>query len=117
MKFSIFFVTFSTIFILKSSLSRSIALIHDQKLSKSICKITNDIISSRIDTQDILIGNIGGHVWSLTVNDIVKCISKGNAVLVTDLRRLIKERNLRKASVVILALNQANEVSLVYKSY
>ena len=51
----VFNLTVSTKFIQK-------ATIDDQKLPKSICKITNDITSSKTDTQDILIGNVGSQV-------------------------------------------------------
>jgi len=96
--------SFSTNFILKS-------LIVDQKLSKSICKITNDVTSSKTDTQDILIGNVGGNIWSSTINDIVSCIDDETTVVVSDLNAIMTENNLRKASVTILALKWLNVVS------
>ena len=103
--------SFSTNFILKS-------LTDDQKLSKSICKITNDITNSKSDTQDILIGNLGGNIWSSTVNDIVSCIDNDKAVVVSDLNSVIMDSKLRKASVVILALKWLNMVrSAILKTF
>jgi hypothetical protein len=79
-------------------------------LPKSICKVTNDITSSKSDTQDILIGNLGGKIESSIVNDIVKCIDDGTAVVVADLKDIIKNEQLRKTSIIILVMDQANEV-------
>jgi len=115
MKISLFFVIFSTLFLLNSSFGTYNHLkssSDDQKLSKSICKITNDVTSSKIHTQDILIGNLGGKIWSSTINDIVQCIDDGSAVVIVDLNAVMEEKNLRKASVVILTLNGINQVSL-----
>ena len=99
-----FISSFSTNFILES-------LIIDQNLSKSICKITNDVTNSKSDTHDILIGDFGGQNGSLIVNDIIHCIDDGKAVVATDLRRIIKNEVLRKASVIILKLNRVDKVS------
>lgn len=83
----------------------------DHKLIKSICKIASEIVSSKTDTQDILIANSGGQMWSSIVNDITKCIYNGTAVVVTDLKTNLVETTLRRAEVVILALNQIDEVN------
>ncbi|KAL7014251.1 hypothetical protein ACKWTF_015823 [Chironomus riparius] len=108
---SIVFVIFSTIYIASAVIFHK-SLTADQNLPNSICRITYDVTSSKSDTQDILFGNLDSQTWSSTVNDIVKCIDNGAAVVVADLKTIIKNKNFRKASVIILALNQANEVSL-----
>ncbi|KAL7014270.1 hypothetical protein ACKWTF_015841 [Chironomus riparius] len=83
----------------------------DAKLANDICKITNDLTRSSTDTQDILVGNVGGQAWSSTVNDIITCIDDRNAVVVMDFKHKITEKSLRKASVVILILEWSNQVS------
>lgn len=107
------FVIFSFFVVLNSSYSTN--FVHnssktDHNLSKSICKITNDITSSTIDTQDILIGNLDDKVLSTTVNNILKCIHHETSVVVTDFRSKITETRLWKAAVVVLVMNEANEV-------
>ncbi|KAL7014273.1 hypothetical protein ACKWTF_015844 [Chironomus riparius] len=85
----------------------------DKKFFQNICNIINDVTGSRTDTQDILIGNLGGKIWSSTVNDIAQCIDHGNAVVVTDFKTKITEKRLWKASVVVIAgLKQSEEVNL-----
>ncbi|CAG9811577.1 unnamed protein product [Chironomus riparius] len=116
---SIVFVIFSTIYIASAVIFHK-SLTADQNLPNSICRITYDVTSSKSDTQDILFGNLDSQTWSSTVNDIVKCIDNGTAVVVADLKTIIKNKNFRKASVIILALNQANEsqiIQLVSKHY
>ncbi|CAG9799848.1 unnamed protein product [Chironomus riparius] len=73
----------------------------DQKFSKSICKIANDITNSKTDTQDILIGNLGVKpiLWSPTVNNIVECIGSGSAVVISDFRQTFVDKLFRKASL------------------
>jgi hypothetical protein len=74
MKFVKIFVTFSSILLLNSSFSTTIipeSPSDDQKLAKSVCKITNDVTRAKTDTQDILIGNFGGQAESTVVNDII----------------------------------------------
>ena len=98
--------------ILNSTLSIHLLLgnlFDNEKFVNSICKITNDVANST-DKQDILIGNLGGKVWSSTINDIVQCIVLRNPVVITDFKTVVKERNLRKASVVILTLNSVDSV-------
>ena len=97
-----FFVIFLCIFCLNST--------DAQDLSKNICKITNDITKSSTDTQDILIGNLGGETWSSTVNDIIQCVDDNIAIVVTDFQQKIIEKNLKKASVVILILEWHSQV-------
>ena len=60
-----------------------------------------------------MIGNLGGKVWSSTVNDIVQCIDDGKAVVVSDFKAVVKEKSLRKAAVAILVgLSPTDDVSL-----
>jgi hypothetical protein len=84
----------------------------DKRLSKSICKITNDVINLNTDTQDILLGHFGGKVWSDTINEIAECIDERSAVVVTDFGTMIAERNLRKASLIIMELNQVSKIRI-----
>lgn len=115
MSISITFVTFSTLFIVTSSnYTHSVPnlSIADQNLPKSICKITNAIISSTTDTQDILVGNIGGKVLPLTFNDILECIEDVSAVVVSNFEEIIVNKHLRKATIVIMLINESNLVSM-----
>jgi len=115
MKITKFFIIFSTLLFINSSLSTNFiqkSLIDDQQLSKSICEITNDIINSKSDTQDILIGNLGGKIWSSTISDIIQCLSDNKAQVLSDFRTTIKKINLRKASVVILTLDKLEQVNI-----
>lgn len=114
MKFVIIFVIFSILLLLDSSFSTHDylkSLIDDQKLPKVICKIINDITSSNNETHDILIGNLGEKIQSSPLNDFLQCIDDDSAVVVTDLRAITRNKHLRKASVIILVMNEANEVS------
>ena len=114
MKYSRINVIFLTLLLFNSSLGNNLfiqSLPDDQNLPKSICKITNDVISSKNQTQDILIGNLGDKTWSSTVNEIIKCIDGETALVVTDLKTKITEKRLKKSPVVILAgFNQNNHV-------
>jgi hypothetical protein len=49
-------------------------------------------------------------MWSSTVNDIVGCIGHDSAVVLSDLRKLMNQKTLRKIAVVILALGYADQV-------
>ena len=111
MRITKLFIIFCAILLLNSAFS-SKSLSSDQNLAQSICKITNDITKSTTETQDILIGNPSGQVWSSTVNDIIKCIDDGTAVVVTDLSSQMLNKNLRKASVVIVTLDRIDGVSV-----
>lgn len=42
----------------------------DGKLSKEICKITNENVKLQNYTQDIMLANFGGEIWSSTINAI-----------------------------------------------
>lgn len=115
MKLTKLFVIFSSILLLNSSLSTNITFkpsIDSQTLYKSICKITNDITSSKSDTKDILIGNLGGKIWSSTINNIVQCIDDETAVVVTDLQNKMSRNNLKKALLIIVAFDSIDGVSI-----
>lgn len=101
------------ILILSSSLSNKMILkttASGQNLSTNVCKITKDIIKSKTDAQDILIGNLGGKLWTTTLNDIAGCIGSDNSVIVNDFEEALTEKSLRKAAVIILALGWADQV-------
>jgi len=113
-KISRVLLTFGVLINLNSTVSIEIiskSLIDDEKLSKSICKIANDVARSKTGTQDILIGNFGFQVWTSTTNDIVRCIDDETAVVVADFKEIIKSKRLRKASTVILPLGYVDKVS------
>lgn len=89
MKFLDFLITFFMRYFLNSVSSASISSkmsIEDQNLSKSICMLTNDVINLKANTQDILIGNLGGKLWSSTIDDIIKCSRSKSAIVLTDFR-------------------------------
>lgn len=109
----ILFLLFLSLLLFAKINARIKILISDQTLPNSICKVTNDIINSKSDTQDILIGNLGGKLWSSMVNNIIKCIDEESAVVVTDFKLKIIEERLWKATVVILVgLKQTDDVSI-----
>lgn len=111
------FIFLSTIFIVNSSFNVKLLikfLTDNQQLSKNICKITNDIINSKTDTQDILVGNFGGKMWPSTINNILQCIDDKAPVVVVDVRTKLTDKSLRKASVMILMMHSLNEVNLIY---
>ena len=72
-------------------------------------------MSSTIDTQDILIGNMVGETLSSTINEIAECVNDRTAVVVSDFGRQLSEKNLRKASVVILAIDKVDDVRKALK--
>ncbi|CAG9798202.1 unnamed protein product [Chironomus riparius] len=108
MEFPKFFIVASILTILFSRQISTNAL----TLVNSICEIQNDVVNSRTDTQDILISNLGGRMWSSSINDIIRCIGDSNPVVVTDLKRKIIGKNLRKASLVVLAFSQTDTALL-----
>lgn len=83
---------------------------HVQKMSRSICKIINDITSTNSDTHDVLVGNLGGEIVQSSVLKVVECVSDENAVIVVDLGVKIKRKRLWKAAVIVLDLIHSDEV-------
>ncbi|KAL7013823.1 hypothetical protein ACKWTF_015606 [Chironomus riparius] len=85
----------------------------DDKLSTSICKIANDITHSKVETQNVLLGTLGGKAMSLEVQDIAQCVADENPVVVlSTFHTKILERKLWKASVIILIFDSINEVNV-----
>ncbi|CAG9811315.1 unnamed protein product [Chironomus riparius] len=111
MKITKLLIFISTISILNLAISTK-SINSDQHLAENICRITNDIIKSTNDTQDILIGNLGGIIWSSAVNEIIKCIADETAVVFTDLRIKMINSNLRKAAVIIMAFDKVDGASI-----
>lgn len=109
MQIKLFFVTLSALSMLQS-LFNCLYLMETEDLAKIACKATKDIISKQPHTQDVLIGDLGQLA---SKNKLISCIGHEIPVLVTCLKTQISERNLRKATVVILILDKANVVSLV----
>ncbi|KAL7014265.1 hypothetical protein ACKWTF_015837 [Chironomus riparius] len=117
MKVALFLVKFSTIFQFISSVSTDYVLIKStvhQKLPKSICKITNDIMNTNMDTQDILIGNLGGKAWSTTIDETIKCIDDKAGVFITDFKtKIIAERFKKSPVVILVGFDNNSHVSIV----
>ena len=84
----------------------------DVKLIESVCKIANDALGTKNDTQDILVGHIGGSRWTQDLDNLIQCFDKGTAVIVSDFLKVIVKQNLRKASVIVMISNQADSVSM-----
>lgn len=99
----IFNRTFSMYFILKVSQN-------DKNLANYVCKITKDLQKSKTDTQDVLIGNLDDKSWTSTVNDIAGCIISDSAVVVSDFKKVLDEKSLKKAAIIVLALASADQV-------
>lgn len=112
MKITIYFLFLMLINSLLSTNSSIKVIIDNQKLPNSICKVANDITSSKNDTEDILIGNVGHKSWSSTINDIAKCIGSENAVVINDFKQMLNVTTLRKASVVILTFDGFKRVNI-----
>ncbi|CAG9811092.1 unnamed protein product [Chironomus riparius] len=110
MKFFQFYVPFLVLIVCNSTLNINFILKNDKKLSNYVCKVTKDIISSKSDTKDVLIGNLGGKVWSSTVNDIAGCVGQDSAVVASDFKEPLTVETLRKAIVIILAVGYINKV-------
>ncbi|CAG9811085.1 unnamed protein product [Chironomus riparius] len=96
--------------ILTTILSTTETLQIDQNLSNYVCKIIKDLLKSNSSTQDVLIGNIGGKMWSSTINYIAGCVGHKDAVVVSDFKKPLTEKTLRKASIIVLALGWADQV-------
>lgn len=114
MKLSILFLLFSSLFLLNSSLSLKFLeelTSGDEKLLSYICKVVDEVTGTRNDTQDILIGHIGGSRLSQVVNDVTQCIGGDKIVVITNFYTLVKEKKLRKASVIVLVAYQPDRVS------
>lgn len=112
MKLFRLFRLFVAILVLNSTLNLGFilkTLQNNKILSNYVCKITKDIIKSKYDTQDVLIGNLGGKVWSSTVNEIAGCV-KDSVVVVSDFSKKMTEKSLRKAAIVIVLINEVDMV-------
>ena len=117
MKISIFFVSFSTLLFISLAHNENFIskkLSNDKRLSNYICNVTRNIIESKTDTQDVLVKNLGGEIWSSEINDIVGCIEDVSAVIVNDFDKVLTRVTLRKATVIILMMNIVTTVSKVY---
>jgi hypothetical protein len=75
-----------------------------------VCNITENIIKSRNDTQDVLIKTSDSNIWSGVINDIIDCLDDDIAIVINDIEKNITTYKLRKPSVVILMINSFNEV-------
>lgn len=106
------------IFLIKFHLNGSICtnqfhshLVSINKFAHQVCELTKQILNSSPHTQDVLIAKHGGEMWSSTINDIVKCIQIKNAVVLNDFKEIFREKNLRRASVVIAAFDYLDQVN------
>lgn len=115
MKIKKLFLSFTLLLIINSTLSKNQRLkaeTNDDKLPKSICKIVNDIIKTKTDTQNILFGNLSEKYFSAVTNDIASCIDGQVSAVITDFRAKIVETKLWKASIMILIFDTIDEVSI-----
>ncbi|CAG9801118.1 unnamed protein product [Chironomus riparius] len=85
--------------------------INNNILISSICKVANDIADQKILTQDILIGNLGGQLKVFDANAFLRCISC--PAVISDLTIKMTTKHLRKASLVILAMNKTDVSSIM----
>ncbi|KAL7042096.1 hypothetical protein ACKWTF_001028 [Chironomus riparius] len=83
-------------------------LIHNSwknsNMSNFVCKITKEIITTSSHTQDVLIANLGNQRRISVVNDICDCLKDDNPIVISDLQKPIKEKDLRKATVIVLEI-------------
>lgn len=70
-------------------------------------------MKSSNDTQDVLVGNMDSKTQSATVNDIIKCIGEDYPLVISDMVKLLTEKNLKKAAVVILVFETSNKVCYI----
>ncbi|CAG9811263.1 unnamed protein product [Chironomus riparius] len=113
MKISSHFIILLLILIFGPSIASSLrlkSLQNSEKLSNSICRITNDMTNSKTYTQDILIANLGGKGTSPLADEIIRCLNGGNAVVTSNLRSVNTEMNLRKAPIIILMFNKVDKM-------
>lgn len=119
MKISICFVVFSTIIFLTLAFSENMILEEssDNKvLSNYVCNITKAVLKLKTDTQDVLISNLGYTDNRSDINGIIECLGDVSAVIVSDFKKQLIERSLRKAAVIIFFIfNSLNKVILNFK--
>ena len=84
----------------------------NSKLSNYVCKITKEIINTSFHTQDILVGSLGNNSRISALNDIIECLNNENAIVIMDFQKPIIGRDLRKASVMILDIEQISLVRI-----
>ena len=110
---AIFLILSASLLINSSSTLHSPILVANQNenLANFACKVTKDVVNSEPHTQDILIVNMAGNTHSVMINDITKCIGEGNSVILSDLKAPLIEKNLRKASLIILVMDKLDLVS------
>lgn len=114
MNFLRYIIVLCLVYSTNSTLIRTISQTIDNKLLKSICKVINDITDQRIQTQDILIGRLEVESRSFDDSSIIKCISNRHPAVVSDLMNKMTTKYLRKASLVILMLDN-NKIDRVCK--
>ena len=85
----------------------------DQSISNFICKVTTDIIKTSAHTQDVLIGKFYNQSRTSVVNDIAECLNDVSSIVITDFKHPIMEKNLRKATVIIVELDSADVVKTI----
>lgn len=82
-----------------------------KSFTKFICKITGDIIKSHNHTQDVFLGYSGKKTGTSTVINVAECLSDVSPVVITDLQESLTEKNLRKATVIILEFETVSAVN------
>ena len=76
-----------------------------------VCAVTEKIVKADQDIHDVAIGNFLGKVPAEFLSEVTKCISRHTTVVTTDFRKKISDKNLRKAQVVIIVLDELNQVN------
>lgn len=85
---------------------------HMSKLAKYVCTVTEKIANADKDATDVVIGRFNSKMPVEFLSEITKCISKHSMVITTDFSKLIDDKNLRIAKVVIIVSDEANPVGL-----
>ena len=87
-------------------------LVDCNALSNFVCTISKDILESKNDTQDVMIGNLDRKTQPTIINDLVGCIGPSYPVVISEFTRPFIDVNLRKATVVILIFDKIFTVSM-----
>lgn len=109
MKVAAFFV--GIFFLFSSNFS---LVIEDQNdsLAKFTCEIADKALRLQPYTQDILIANNIVYMESNLLNNIGKCISNNNPIVLHNLRFPLIEMALRKSSLIIFVSDILSTVSM-----
>lgn len=103
------FLHFKVILASKFQLKSTVS---DVKLSRYICKITNNITNIQTGSKDVMIGYlINSDLWSHNLNLIAQCVD--SPYVTTNFVVQIDNPKLKKALVIILGTNIVKDVSWI----